>query len=213
VTIDDILIVYDDISLKLGDIRLKSQGGAGGHNGMRSIIETLGRKDFSRLRFGIDNQREHKELSKYVLSAFKAKAEVKIKNETVELAAEAVLDWFIKDIDFAIGSANSTLDCDVMETRAFRNVFGTNAKNIPITSIKSMVGETFSASGAMSITAGLCAINEGFLPKTLNYEQPDRRCDLDYVNNKKSNKKANKILINTFSPTGANSVMVIGECG
>ncbi len=106
VTLDDILIVYDDISLKLGDIRLKSQGGAGGHNGMRSIIETLGKKDFSRLRFGIDNQKEHKELSKYVLSAFKVKEEVKMKNETVELAAEAVLDWFIKDIDFAMNRHN-----------------------------------------------------------------------------------------------------------
>jgi len=84
--------------------------------------------------------------------------------ESIKLALEDA-QIAPQDIDFAIGSANSTLDCDVMETRAFRNVFGTNAKNIPITSIKSMVGETFSASGAMSITAGLCAINEGFLPK------------------------------------------------
>lgn len=106
ITHDNILIIYDDISLTLGNIRLKAKGGAGGHNGMRSIIDTLKTNDFARLRFGIDAQRAHKDLSKYVLSTFKAKEDVKLKDQTVELAADAVLDWFIKDINFAMNRHN-----------------------------------------------------------------------------------------------------------
>ncbi|MCK4993490.1 MAG: aminoacyl-tRNA hydrolase [Candidatus Omnitrophica bacterium] len=106
VKFEDILIVYDDINLNLGSIRLKAQGGAGGHNGMRSIIDILNTSDFARLRFGIDTQRAHKDLSKYVLSAFKSKEDVRVKDQTVDLAAEAVLDWFNKDINFAMNRHN-----------------------------------------------------------------------------------------------------------
>ncbi len=91
---EDILIIFDDISLKLGVIRFRPQGGDGGHNGMRSVIETLRTNNFARLRFGIDTQKAHKDLSKYVLSAFKAREDMIMKDKTVELAAEAVLDWF-----------------------------------------------------------------------------------------------------------------------
>ncbi len=103
---EDILIIFDDISLKLGSIRFKPQGGAGGHNGMRSVIDALRTDKIARLRFGIDTEKEHKDLSRYVLSAFKAKEDVLIKDKTVELAAEAVLDWFNKDINFAMNRHN-----------------------------------------------------------------------------------------------------------
>ena len=106
VTLEDEIIIFDDVSLKLGSIRLKAQGGAGGHNGMRSIIETLRTNDFARLRFGIETEGAHKDLSKYVLTAFKSKEDLKLKDKTVELAAEAVLDWFIKDINFAMNRHN-----------------------------------------------------------------------------------------------------------
>ncbi|MFH1094374.1 MAG: aminoacyl-tRNA hydrolase [Candidatus Omnitrophota bacterium] len=106
VPLEDILIIFDDISLNLGEMRLKPQGGAGGHNGMRSVIDALGTNNFARLRFGIDTQKNHRDLSKYVLSAFKEKEDLRLKDKTVELAAEAVLDWFNKDINFAMNRHN-----------------------------------------------------------------------------------------------------------
>ncbi|MCG2712584.1 MAG: aminoacyl-tRNA hydrolase [Candidatus Omnitrophica bacterium] len=106
VTHEDILIIFDDISLKLGDIRLKAQGGAGGHKGMRSVIDAFGTNNFARLRFGIYTQKAHKDLSQYVLSAFKEKEDVMIRDKTLDLAAEAVLDWFDKDINFAMNRHN-----------------------------------------------------------------------------------------------------------
>ncbi len=106
ISADDILIIFDDVSLKLGEIRLRAKGGAGGHNGMRSVIDALGTNNFARLRFGIDGSKTRGDLSKYVLSAFKSKEEVQVKDRTVELAVEAVLDWFNKDINFAMNRHN-----------------------------------------------------------------------------------------------------------
>ncbi len=114
-------------------------------------------------------------------------------------------------IDYISSTANSTLDCDVMETRAINRVFGPKAKKLPVSSIKSMIGDTFSASGAMNIAASIGAIKEGFIPPTINYEVKDDRCDLDYVPNKSRSIKVNKVLIDSFTPTGVNSSLVIGK--
>ncbi|MCK5450748.1 MAG: beta-ketoacyl-[acyl-carrier-protein] synthase family protein [Candidatus Omnitrophica bacterium] len=116
-----------------------------------------------------------------------------------------------KDVDHILASANSTLDCDVMETRAIKGIFGDRAKKIPVTSIKSMVGETFSASGAMSVAAGLFSLEEDLLFPTINFKKADRRCDLNYVVNKTRKNKVNKILVNCFSPTGSNSSLILGR--
>jgi len=115
------------------------------------------------------------------------------------------------EIDYISASANSTLDCDVMETRAVNRVFGDSAKKIPISSIKSMIGDTFSASGAMNVAASIGAIKEGFIPPTINYEVKDVRCDLDCVPNSARSAKVEKTLINSFTPTGANSSLVVGK--
>jgi 3-oxoacyl-[acyl-carrier-protein] synthase II len=117
-----------------------------------------------------------------------------------------------REIDYISSSANSTLDCDVMETNAVRNVFGHGAKDVPVSSVKSMIGECFSASGAMNLAASIGALAEGFVPPTINYTQPDRRCGLDYVPNESRPKRVRKVLINAFSPTGPNSAMLIGMC-
>jgi len=116
-----------------------------------------------------------------------------------------------EDIDYISASANSTLDCDVMETRAVKKVFGEHAQNIPMSSIKSMIGESFSASGAMNTAASLGVIEKSFLPPTINYEKPDSRCDIDCVPNKTRKKYINRILINSFSPTGNNSSLIIAK--
>ncbi|OGW94588.1 MAG: hypothetical protein A3G36_06540 [Omnitrophica bacterium RIFCSPLOWO2_12_FULL_45_13] len=117
----------------------------------------------------------------------------------------------IDDIDYISASGNSTLDCDYMETNAVKNVFGGRAKSIPISSIKSMIGESFSASGALNLAASLGVLEEEFIPPTINYVQPDKRCDLDYVPNKAQKNRVKNILIDSFSPTGSNSTLTIGK--
>ncbi|MBP7056106.1 MAG: beta-ketoacyl-[acyl-carrier-protein] synthase family protein [Candidatus Omnitrophica bacterium] len=115
------------------------------------------------------------------------------------------------DIDYVSASANSTLDCDSMETRAVKNVFGDRSAKLPISSIKSMIGECFSASGAMNLAGSMGAMTEGFVPPTMNYEKKDKRCDLDYVVNEPRKANVDKVLINSFSPTGCNSSLIIGR--
>jgi len=115
------------------------------------------------------------------------------------------------EIDYISASGNSTLDCDVMETRAVSRVFNSRAKNIPISSIKSMVGDTFSAGGIFNTIASLGVINENFIPPTINYEVKDVRCNLDYVPNKVRQAEVSTILVNAFTPTGVNSSLVVGK--
>ena len=126
---------------------------------------------------------------------------------------ESIEDALVTEdnIDYISATADSTLDCDVMETRAVKDVFGKRAKSIPISSIKSMIGDSFSASGAMNIGGVLGILEENFIPPTINYEKVDRRCDLDCVPNKSREGKINKVLINSFSPTGNNSSLIIGR--
>lgn len=114
-------------------------------------------------------------------------------------------------IDYINASADSTLDCDAMETLAVKNVFGKRAKEIPISSTKSMIGESFSASGALGVVASLGAMSGGFIPPTINYKTPDRRCDLDYVPNASREARLDTVLINSFSLTGPNSCLAIGR--
>ena len=114
-------------------------------------------------------------------------------------------------IDYISATANSTLDCDVMETRAVNRVFGDKAKKPPISSIKSMIGDTFSAAGAMNVAASIGAMKEGFIPPTMNYKIKDSRCDLDYVPSKARSTKIDKVLVDSFTPTGVNSSLVVGR--
>ena len=88
-----------------------------------------------------------------------------------------------EDIDYMSVSANSTRGLDRMETEVLRDVFGEHAYKIPVSSIKSMTGESFSASGALALSAAVGVIQNGIIPPTVNYEEKDPECDLDYVPN------------------------------
>lgn len=115
------------------------------------------------------------------------------------------------DVDYICASANSTLDCDAMETTAVKAAFGSRAASVPVTSVKSMTGECFSAAGAINIAASLGALAGDFLPPTINFEMPDKRCDLDYVRNAAREARVGVVLVNTFSPTGSNSSLALGK--
>lgn len=116
-----------------------------------------------------------------------------------------------EDIAYISASANSTKGLDRMETRVIKEVFGKNAFNIPVSSIKSMVGESFSASGALSLAAAVDAIKNEFIPPTVNYQERDPDCDLDYVPNNTIQKNINHVLVISADPYGQNTAIVIAR--
>jgi len=87
---EDLLVVYDDADLELGRIRIRPDGGAGGHNGMRSVITALGSEAFPRVRLGVlGHERDSTELADYVLAEFDADEEPAARSLVV-LGADAV---------------------------------------------------------------------------------------------------------------------------
>lgn len=117
-----------------------------------------------------------------------------------------------KDIDYICANANSTVAADKIETEAIKEVFGKRAYEIPVSSIKSMTGECYSVSGAFAAAAALGALNEDFIPPTVNLKENDPDCDLDYVPNQARKAKVNRVLVITFGPNGSNCCMVLGRC-
>lgn len=87
---EDILVVYDDLDLDLGALRLRPHGGPGGHNGMRSLIQTLGTDRFPRLRLGIGRPRT--DAARWVLERFGAAERIEAEISIAQ-ASEALLDW------------------------------------------------------------------------------------------------------------------------
>ncbi len=116
-----------------------------------------------------------------------------------------------QDIDCIFANANSTKDADLIETKAIKEVFGTYAHKIPITAIKSILGESYSVSGGFSIAAALGALQNGEIPPTINYKEKDPECNLGYVVNRSKKKKLDRLMINTFGPSGANTTLVLGS--
>jgi len=96
-----LLVVFDDIDLPLGKLRLRGEGGPGTHNGMRSIIDELGRQDFPRLRVGIGPKPERYELADFVLSHYADAAERQTQFDAFMRAADAALIWAEKGLDEA----------------------------------------------------------------------------------------------------------------
>ncbi len=116
-----------------------------------------------------------------------------------------------EDIDYISSGANSTKGLDRMETEVIKEVFGDHAFQIPVSSIKSMVGESFSASGVLSLSAAICAIEKGIIPPTINYLEKDPVCDLDYVPNRSRQKEVRAALVISADPYGNNTAIVLGK--
>jgi len=115
------------------------------------------------------------------------------------------------DVNYVCSCANSSKGLDRMETNVIKEIFGKRAFTIPISSIKSMVGETFSASGALSLAAGVGAIHRGTIPPTMNYLQRDPDCDLDYVANESRQANIKTILVTGCDPYGQNTAVILGK--
>jgi len=116
-----------------------------------------------------------------------------------------------KDINYISANANSTKEADLIKTEAIKDVFGETSAKIPVSSIKSQVGETFSASGAMQLAAGVGSLEKQFIPATLNYKEKDAECGLDYVPNKSRSAKLSNILLSCFGPSGVSNCVVLSK--
>ncbi|MEO8589173.1 MAG: aminoacyl-tRNA hydrolase [Flavobacteriales bacterium] len=105
VPVERLLVLADDLALPFGAIRIKPAGGAGGHNGLTSIIELLGSEGFPRLRFGIGNEFPKGRQSEYVLGRWDETAR-KTLPERIDLASKAVLQFGLLGIDQAMNNFN-----------------------------------------------------------------------------------------------------------
>lgn len=89
---DDIIVVYDDLDLDVGKIRLRRNGSAGGHNGVKSLIELLGSKDFERIKVGIGRPQNGWKVVDHVLAPFNP-ADKELVEQAIDKAADALEDW------------------------------------------------------------------------------------------------------------------------
>lgn len=105
----------------------------------------------------------------------------------------------------------STVLNDQTETQATRLCFGPRAYDIPMSSVKSMIGHPQGASGAAGVVAAVLGMNDGFLPPTINYEEPDSQCDLNYIPNRGLAKDTELSLCNCIAFGSKNSALVIGR--
>ena len=103
--LSDIVVIYDEMALPLGVIRLKSKGSAAGHRGMDSIIETVGSEDFPRLRLGIGKPEDSKDWVDYVLDSFSLQ-ERSVLLEVLDRASEGIGCLLIEGIDVAMNRYN-----------------------------------------------------------------------------------------------------------
>ncbi len=112
------------------------------------------------------------------------------------------------EIDYINAHGTSTELNDQIETHSVKTVFGEKAKQIPMSSIKSMLGHMIAAAGAVELIASVLTIRESLIPPTINYETPDEACDLDYVPNQARQKKVNTVLSNSFGFGGQNITLI-----
>src|SRR5690625_1172560 len=96
IDLENIIVIYDDLDLPVGKIRLRQKGGHGGHNGLRSTIDRLATKDFKRLRVGIGRPTNSQPIVDYVLNKFSKEQEEAVQS-SIELAANACEQWFKED--------------------------------------------------------------------------------------------------------------------
>jgi 3-oxoacyl-[acyl-carrier-protein] synthase II len=125
--------------------------------------------------------------------------------------AMAIHDAGIKpeDINYINAHGTSTPYNDKFETMAIKSVFGDYAYKLPISSTKSMLGHLLGASGAIEFVATALAVKTGIVPPTINLDEPDPECDLDYVPIKQRSLKLNYAMSNSFGFGGHNATIIV----
>ena len=116
-----------------------------------------------------------------------------------------------KQIDYINAHGSSTPLNDKIETKVIKEVFGEHAYEVPVSSIKSMIGHSLGAAGSIEVVASVLTIRNQFTPPTINYEFPDPECDLDYVPNRGRKTSVKTVLTNSYGFGGKNSAIIIKE--
>jgi 3-oxoacyl-[acyl-carrier-protein] synthase II len=115
------------------------------------------------------------------------------------------------DIHYVNAHGTSTEVNDKVETVACKQVFGENAMKVPVSSTKSMMGHLIAAAGVTELIVCLMAIRDNVLPPTINYENPDPECDLDYIPNEARPARCDFALNNSFGFGGQNITICVGR--
>lgn len=133
----------------------------------------------------------------------------------VKVMERAIKNSGIKkaDVDYLSAHGTGTALNDKTETAAIKDVFGERTKDIPVSSIKSMLGHTMGTASALEAISCCLAVNEGVIPPTINYETADPECDIDCVPNKARKKDVGVALNNSFAFGGNNACVVFARYG
>ncbi len=113
-----------------------------------------------------------------------------------------------EDVDYINAHGTSTPLNDLTETIAIKKVFGDHAKKVPVSATKSMTGHLLGAAGSTEAIFTILSIRDGIMPPTLNHEEPDPQCDLDYVPNVARRKPLRIAMSNAFGFGGTNAALV-----
>lgn len=117
------------------------------------------------------------------------------------------------NIDYVSAHGNGVPDHDVAETAALKLALGSHAYRAPISSIRSMCGQAMAASSAIQIVTACLAIRDRNVPPTINFDERDPECDLDYVPNEARVVRVRNVLVHVRSIGGSHASMVLGQPG
>ena len=177
-----------------------------GEGGAMLLVESL---DSAKKR----NAEIYAEILGYGLSCDAYNMTIPSEKGVVKVMEKAIKNSGIKkeDVDYISAHGTGTGLNDKTETAAIKKVFGDRAKDIPVSSTKSMLGHTMGTASALEAISCCLAAREGMIPPTINYETPDPECDLDYVPNKARKKDVRIALNNSFAFGGNNACVAFGR--